>query len=52
MASELLEKWSYFGASVRGPSHSDTDLPNQDAWLGRSYSFGTIVAVCDGMGHA
>lgn len=42
--------WKYFGASVRGPGHILGKLPNQDAWLGKNYGFGTLTVVCDGMG--
>lgn len=43
-------KTDYFGASVRGPLHSDEKLPNEDAWLGASGAFGTLIVVCDGLG--
>lgn len=42
--------WDWFGASVRGPGHIQDDLPNQDAWSGRSGRFGSAVVVCDGLG--
>lgn len=39
-----------FGASVRGPFHTRMGLPNEDAWLRASGSFGDLIVVCDGMG--
>ncbi len=39
-----------FGASVKGPSHIERGIPNQDAWMFRKFSFGSIVCVCDGLG--
>jgi len=38
------------GASVRGPEHSRTGLPNQDAWLRRITKGANLVVVCDGLG--
>ena len=43
-------KTDYFGASVRGPLHSREKRPNEDAWLGTSGVFGTLIVVCDGVG--
>ncbi len=39
-----------FGASVKGPAHIKSGLPNQDAWMARQLSFGSIICVCDGLG--
>jgi serine/threonine protein phosphatase PrpC len=33
-----------------GPSHIRLGLPNQDAWISRSYSWGNVVVVSDGLG--
>lgn len=38
------------GTSVRGPSHVDEDLPNQDAVALRGSRGGWVAAVCDGLG--
>lgn len=43
-------RWQFFGASVKGLGHVQLGLPNQDAWTGRHYSFGSFIAVCDGVG--
>jgi serine/threonine protein phosphatase PrpC len=42
--------WEYSGASVKGPLHRADNMPNQDAWFGRHFSFGTVVCAADGMG--
>ena len=41
---------SWVGASVRGEAHRRLGDSNQDAWAGRSGSFGSVVVVADGMG--
>lgn len=38
------------GASVRGPEHRRTGLPNQDAWLSRLTHGTSLAIVCDGLG--
>lgn len=40
----------WFGASVTGPLHQQEGRPNEDAWLGISRNYGTLVVVADGMG--
>jgi serine/threonine protein phosphatase PrpC len=40
----------HFGASVRGPLHINQKRPNEDSWLGCSGSYGSLIAVCDGLG--
>lgn len=39
-----------FGASVRGPAHAVTRLPNQDAWAHARAGTARVVVVSDGMG--
>lgn len=38
------------GASVRGPEHRRTGLPNQDAWMSRLTHGTSLAIVCDGLG--
>ena len=47
---KTILSWKIFGASVRGPDHRSRGMPNQDAWLGRTYAGGALIAVSDGMG--
>ena len=35
---------------MRGPQHLRDSIPNQDAWLKASGTFGTLIAVADGVG--
>ncbi|MDQ0375989.1 PP2C family serine/threonine-protein phosphatase [Cellulomonas humilata] len=42
--------WRAFGASVRGPGHVASGLPNQDAWGWTRRSWGDVVVVSDGVG--
>lgn len=42
--------WQHWGASVRGPLHIRENLPNQDAFVTRQYSWGHVIAVSDGLG--
>ena len=42
--------WRSFGASVRGPGHVASGLPNQDAWSRTLRSWGEVVVVSDGVG--
>lgn len=46
-ANQPAKLW---GCSVAGPLHIRAKHPNQDAWLARSYVWGEIVAVADGLG--
>ena len=39
-----------WGASVRGPGHTERDLPNQDSFLIRTYRWGVVAVVSDGLG--
>lgn len=43
-------KYTKFGASVIGPLQIKNGLPNQDSFITRSYSWGNIVVVADGLG--
>ncbi len=40
----------YGAASVIGKAHLDDALPNQDAFLIKKMSYGTIIVMADGMG--
>lgn len=42
--------WSAFGASVKGSGHARRGLPNQDAWRKKSWPWGDLIVVCDGLG--
>ncbi|TSA39064.1 MAG: protein phosphatase 2C domain-containing protein [Methylococcaceae bacterium] len=42
--------WRTWGASVIGPLHSKRNIPNQDAWIARQYTWGDVVVVADGLG--
>ena len=42
--------WAVAGATLRGPGHRAAGLPNQDAWLARTWAEGAFVAVADGLG--
>lgn len=39
-----------YGASVRGPRNKKAKQRNQDAWLHATGAFGSVIAVCDGLG--
>lgn len=39
-----------YGASQRGPQHIRSLSPNQDAWIKAEGRFGSLIAVCDGVG--
>ena len=42
--------WNSWGSSMIGPLHIRLGLPNQDTWISRSYSWGDVVVVSDGLG--
>ena len=42
--------WKSFGASVRGPGHVASGLPNQDAWMAFHTAWGDGIALADGLG--
>lgn len=39
-----------FGTSVRGPRHTRENHCNDDSWLGRRFTNGSMICVSDGMG--
>lgn len=43
-------KWYIWGASVRGPLHIKEGIPNQDAWLAKSFLWGNVIVAADGLG--
>jgi serine/threonine protein phosphatase PrpC len=45
-----IDRYKWFGASVRGPHHSTLHEPNQDAWSGKMYKTYALITVCDGLG--
>lgn len=48
----LPQSLNYFGASVRGPAHTRSGLPNQDAWAIRCSNLAFSGVVADGLGSA
>ncbi len=42
--------WNSWGASVAGPAHIKAGVSNQDSWLKKSYTWGNVVVVSDGLG--
>lgn len=46
----MLSCWATGGVSVIGPLHIRENIPNQDYWLGKEYSWGSILVVSDGLG--
>ncbi len=42
--------WRSFGASVIGPGHVTTGMPNQDAWAPFHHIWGDGIVVSDGLG--
>ena len=42
--------WRSFGASVIGPGHAASRLPNQDAWLAFHHIRADGIVVSDGLG--
>lgn len=46
----LDQLWNSWGASVIGPLHVKAGIPNQDYWMARSYKWGNVVVVSDGLG--
>ena len=45
-----MTSWKSFGASVRGPGHITTNLPNQDEWAAFHATWGDGIVVSDGIG--
>lgn len=46
----MISKTIYYGYSSQGFVHKKNNLPNQDSWLGKHFSFGTVIVVADGLG--
>ncbi|UGA53698.1 PP2C family serine/threonine-protein phosphatase [Vibrio sp. VB16] len=46
----MLSYWATGGVSVIGPLHIRENIPNQDYWLGKEYSWGSVLVVSDGLG--
>ena len=46
----MIDSVEFFGTSMKGPLHRAQRLANQDAWIGRRGSFGSLIVVCDGVG--
>jgi len=46
----LDQFWNSWGATVIGPLHIRTGIPNQDSWMARRYKWGNVVVVSDGLG--
>lgn len=44
------QTWNYWGASVIGPSHIQSGIPNQDCWMARRFAWSRAVVVSDGLG--
>jgi serine/threonine protein phosphatase PrpC len=42
--------WNSWGATVIGPLHVKTGIPNQDSWMVRRHKRGNVVVVSDGLG--
>lgn len=42
--------WSGWGVSQIGPLHIKNNIPNQDAYVVKQFSWGIIGIVCDGLG--
>jgi serine/threonine protein phosphatase PrpC len=42
--------WSGWGVSEIGPLHVKENIPNQDSYIVRKYSWGIVGVVCDGLG--
>jgi len=45
-----LSEWNSWGITVIGPSHIKMNIPNQDAWLSKHFSWGDVIVVADGLG--
>ncbi len=46
----VMSNWKTFGASVRGPGHMRSGLPNQDALKTYRNTWGDVAVVSDGVG--
>lgn len=43
-------KWIGWGVSEIGPLHIKENIPNQDSYIVKKYSWGMVGAICDGLG--
>jgi len=43
-------KWRGWGVSEIGPFHIKNNIPNQDSFIIKKFSWGLVGAVCDGLG--
>ena len=43
-------QWRGWGISAIGPLHIKENIPNQDAFIVKKYSWGIVGVVCDGLG--
>jgi len=43
-------QWKGWGVSEIGPLHIKENIPNQDAYIVKKYSWGIVGVVCDGLG--
>jgi len=43
-------QWSGWGVSEIGPLHIKENIPNQDSYVVKKYSWGIVGVVCDGLG--
>lgn len=43
-------QWSGWGISEIGPLHVKENIPNQDSYVVKKYSWGIVGVVCDGLG--
>ncbi len=43
-------QWEGWGVSEIGPLHIKENIPNQDAYIVKKYSWGIVGVVCDGLG--
>jgi len=46
----IINSCQFFGATVCGPQHVQSKIPNQDAWYGQKKRNSVFITVCDGMG--
>lgn len=44
------KQWKGWGVSQIGPLHIKENMPNQDSYIAKQYSWGIVGVVCDGLG--
>jgi len=42
--------WKGWGITEIGPLHIKENIPNQDSFIVKNYSWGIVGVVCDGLG--